>query len=173
MTSQRLCAIIQDIEMTTKWGLVMVSRFEQLSSTVSRIYHCIQKIERVEMEKFGLKGPHVQCLLALSRNPEGLTASQLCAICEKDKAAVSRTITELEKEGILIRDDQNGNRYRALLKLTERGKTAASQVDERVRVAVEKAGVGLTDAQRSVFYSVLSLIANNLQGICADGLEEI
>ena len=151
----------------------MVSRFEQLSAAVSRIYHYIQKIERVEMEKFGLKGPHVQCLLALSRNPEGMTASQLCTICEKDKAAVSRTITELEKEGILTRDDHNGNRYRALLKLTERGKIAASRVDERVRVAVEKAGEGLSDAQRSVFYSVLSLIANNLQGICADGLEEV
>jgi DNA-binding MarR family transcriptional regulator len=151
----------------------MVSRFEQLSAAVSRIYHYIQKIERVEMEKFGLKGPHVQCLLALSRNPEGMTASQLCTICEKDKAAVSRTITELEKEGILTRDDHNGNRYRALLKLTERGRIAASRVDERVRVAVEKAGEGLSDAQRSVFYSVLSLIANNLQGICADGLEEV
>ena len=151
----------------------MVSRFEQLSAAVSRIYHYIQKIERVEMEKFGLKGPHVQCLLALSRNPEGMTASQLCTICEKDKAAVSRTITELEKEGILTRDEHNGNRYRALLKLTERGKIAASRVDERVRVAVEKAGEGLSDAQRRVFYSVLSLIANNLQGMCADGLEEV
>lgn len=151
----------------------MVSRFEQLSSAVSRIYHYIQKIERVEMEKFGLKGPHVQCLLALSRNPEGLTASQLCTICERDKAAISRTITELEMEGILDRDIRNGNRYRALLTLTERGKTAAARVDERVRVAVEKAGEGLTDAQRSVFYSVLSLIANNLQGICADGLAEV
>ena len=151
----------------------MVSRFEQLSAAVSRIYHYIQKIERVEMEKFGLKGPHVQCLLALSRNPEGMTASQLCTICEKDKAAVSRTITELEKEGILTRNGHDGNRYRALLKLTKQKKIAASRVDERVRVAVEKAGEGLSDAQRSVFYSVLSLIANNLQGICADGLEEV
>jgi DNA-binding MarR family transcriptional regulator len=158
--------------MTTKKRFAMVSRFEQLSAAISRIYHNIQKIERTEMEKFGLKGPHVQCLLALSLNPEGLTASQLCAICEKDKAAISRTITELEKVGILNREDHNGNRYRVLLKLTERGKTAAARVDERVRVAMEKAGEGLTEDQRSVFYSVLSLIAGNLQGICADGLEE-
>lgn len=150
----------------------MVSRFEQLSSAVSRIYHYIQKIERVEMEKFGLKGPHVQCMLALSRNPEGLTASQLCTICDRDKAAISRTIAELEKEGMVSRTINNGNRYRALLKLTERGIAAASQVDERVRMAVEKAGEGLTDAQRAVFYSVLSLIAGNLQTICAEGLAE-
>ena len=75
----------------------VISRFEQLSSAISRIYHYIQKIERIEMEKFGLKGPHVQCMLAMNRNPEGLTATQLCTMCEKDKAAVSRTIAELEK----------------------------------------------------------------------------
>jgi DNA-binding MarR family transcriptional regulator len=149
----------------------MIGRFEQLSSAISRIYHYIQKIERVEMEKFGLKGPHVQCMLALSRNPEGLTASQLCTICEKDKAAISRTIVELEKEGMLDREN-NGNRYRALLKLNERGMIAAARVDERVRMAVEKAGEGLTDAQRSVFYHVLSIISANLQNICADGLAE-
>jgi len=149
----------------------MIGRFEQLSYAVSRIYHDIQKIERVEMEKVGLKGPHVQCMLALSRNPEGLTASQLCTICEKDKAAISRTIGELEKEGMLDRENST-NRYRAILRLTARGMAAAARVDERVRIAVERAGEGLTDAQRSVFYHVLSMVSSNLQTICADGLAE-
>lgn len=150
----------------------MVSRFEQLSSAVSRIYHYIQKIERVEMEKFGLKGPHVQCMLALSRNPEGMTSSQLCTLCDKDKAAISRTVAELEKEGMVERNTSNGNRYRAVLKLTEQGFAAATQVDERVKVAVEKAGEGLTDDQRAVFYYVLSLISGNLHTICAEGLAD-
>lgn len=150
----------------------MINRFEQFSSAIAKIYHDIQKIERVEMEKFGLKGPHVQCMLALIRSPEGLTSSQLCAACEKDKAAISRTISELEQEGLLDRDVQDGNRYRALVRLTERGKAAAMQVSERVRLAVEKAGEGLNDAQRTIFYSVLNVIAANLQNISAEGLAE-
>lgn len=150
----------------------MISRFEQLSSAISRIYHYIQKIERVEMERFGLKGPHVQCMLALNRNPEGVTASQLCTMCDKDKAAVSRTIAELEREGMVERSDDSASRYRALLRLTEKGAAVARWVDERVRLAVEKAGVGLNDDQRGVFYHVLSLIAENLQNICSDGLKE-
>ena len=151
----------------------MISRFEQFSSAIAKIYHDIQKIERVEMEKFGLKGPHVQCMLAMNRSPEGMTSSQLCAACEKDKAAISRTISELEQEGLLDRDVQDGNRYRALVKLTERGKLAAAQISERVRLAVEKAGEGLNDAQRAIFYSVLNVIATNLQNISADGLAEV
>lgn len=152
--------------------MTVLNRFEQFSSAVSSLYRYIQKIERVEMEKFGLKGPHVQCMLALRRNPEGLTSSQLCAICDKDKAAISRTVAELEKEGMVDRATNNGNRYRAILKLTERGTAAAAQVDERVKVAVEKAGEGLSDDQRSVLYYALSLIAGNLQSICQDGLAE-
>ena len=150
----------------------MINRFEQFSSAIARIYHDIQRIERVEMEKLGLKGPHVQCMLALIRSPEGLTSSQLCAACEKDKAAISRTVSELEQEGLLDRDVQGGNRYRALVRLTEQGRIAATQISERVRLAVEKAGEGLNDAQREVFYKVLAQIADNLHVICKDGLKE-
>ena len=151
----------------------MTSRFEQFSASVSCIYRCIQKIERVEMAKYGLKGPHAQCLLAVSRFPEGITASKLCAICDKDKAAISRTVAELEAEGLLERCTKDGNRYRALLRLTQQGVAAAQQVQERAELAVEKAGSGMTDAQRVVFYEVLNLIAGHLQVICEEGLENV
>ena len=131
----------------------MVSRFEQFCSSVSCIFHHVQKIERVEMAKYGLKGPHAQCLLAMSRYPQGITASRLCEVCDKDKAAISRTVAELEHEGLVERE-------------------AAQRVDARARFAVEKAGAGLTDAQREVFYAALNQIAANLQVISDEGLEE-
>lgn len=150
----------------------MTSRYELLSSSVSSMYHDIQKIERVEMAKFGLKGPHAQCMLAMRRHPAGLTAAQLCELCEKDKAAISRTVAELEQAGMVTREERNGSRYRALLTLTEQGAAAAENVSRRAQVAIEQAGVGLEDDQRQVFYKVLSLIANNLHTICKDGLSE-
>lgn len=150
----------------------MIGRYELLSSSISSMYHDIQKIERVEMAKFGLKGPHAQCILALSRFPEGMTVSQLCEICDKDKAAVSRTVSELEDAGMLLRSPRNGTRYRAPLTLTEQGITAAQAVSERAQLAVEHAGLGLDDSQRQIFYQVLTLIAGNLHAICKDGLSK-
>ena len=150
----------------------MISKYELFSGSVSSMHHDIQRIERVEMAKFGLKGPHAQCLLAMNRYPEGLTAAQLCEICEKDKAAVSRILAELEQAGMVLREIRNGSRYRANLTLTERGQAAAQAVKERARLAVERAGEGLDDGQREVFYRVLALIAGNLHAICKDGLEE-
>ena len=149
----------------------MISKYELFSSSVSSLYHDIQKIERVEMANFGLKGPHAQVLLAMSRCPEGITAVRLCQICEKDKAAISRSVAELEQAGLLERTERNGIRYRALLVLTDKGMEAAKAVSGRARQAVEQAGDGLTDAQREVFYSVLDVIAGNLHTICKDGLK--
>ena len=150
----------------------MINRYETFSSSIACLYHDIQKIERVEMAKYGLKGPHVQCLVNLSRHPQGITAAQLCEICEKDKAAVSRTVAELEEAGLLKRKEKNGVRYRAPLQLTEAGIRVAKSVGDRVELAVEQAGTGLNDAQREVFYQVLALIAGNLHTICKDGLQE-
>ena len=151
----------------------MLRRFEQFCTSAFSIYRSILKIERIEMEKFGLKGPHAQCLLHMAHHPEGVTGAQLCTLCDKDKAAISRTVAELEQEGMIQRDMKDGNRYRAQLILTEQGKAAAGQVEERVKLAVEKAGDGMSDAQRAIFYEVLGMIAGNLQTICEEGLENV
>lgn len=148
----------------------MVSRFEHFSASISCIYRYIQRIERTEMEKYGLKGPHAQCLLAMRRYPEGITAARLCEVCDKDKAAISRMMAELEEKGMVSRGDEKGNRYRMQLRLTALGEEAADHVEQRAKRAVEEAGSGMTEEQRATLYAVLDLIAGNLQTICAEGL---
>ena len=150
----------------------MISRYEIFSGAIASMYHDVQRIERVEMAKYGLKGPHAQCLLAMLRHPLGITSAQLCEICAKDKAAISRIVSELEKARMIRRESRNGNIYRAALMLTEQGRAAADAVSRRAKVAVEAAGAGLNDAQREVFYQVLSVIADNLHSICKHGLKE-
>ena len=150
----------------------MVSRYEVISNSVACISRDIQRLERAEMAKYGLKAPHAQCLLALSRYPEGLIATALCELCEKDKAAISRTVAELEEAGFVRRLERNGNRYRAALVLTEAGREAAEGVSRKAKQAVELAGAGLTDPDREVFYRVLATIADNLHAICSDGLKD-
>lgn len=150
----------------------MISKYEIFSTVVSSLYHDIQRIERLEMAKYGLKGPHAQCLVIMDRYPGGITAARLCEICERDKAAVSRTAAELEEAGLIIRKGQNGIRYRVPLVLTEEGRAAARNVNSVAGRAVEQAGFGLNDAQREVFYQVLGHIAQNLHTISRDGLKE-
>ena len=148
----------------------MISRFEQFATSISTIYRYIQKIERDEMEKYGLKGAFAQYLIVMRRYPEGITAAQLCDVCDKDKAAVSRIIGEMESKGLVVRE---GNNYRAQLKLTEAGSKAAQFVHARAKVAVVLAGKGLTDEDRKAYCAALDLIAANLQTISKEGIPEL
>jgi len=150
----------------------MITKYEQFSSSVASLSRDIQHIERMEMSKFGLKGPHAQCLLTMLRHPEGITSARLCELCDKDKAAISRTAAELEASRMIRRDLSGGSRYRANLLLTEAGRSAAQAISRRAQLAVEAAGAGLNDEQRAVFYQVLDIIAGNLHTICKNGLQE-
>lgn len=150
----------------------MIGRFEQFCTAISSIQHSIARIERMEMEKYGLKGPHAQCMLVMERNPEGITAAQLCGTCEKDKAAISRTLAELEAAGMITREDPNGKRYRSQLYLTAKGRDVAEQVSDRVHEAVSRVSNGYDVATREIFVHVLSLIAVNLQDLYKNGLQE-
>lgn len=150
----------------------MINRFEEFSSGIAAIYKSIQKIERDQMIPYGLKGPHVQCLVVMNRHPDGVTAAELCELCEKDKAAISRAVSELEREGMLTRGGERERIYRSPLVLTEKGKQTAEQIGQIAERAVLAAGKGLSEENREIFYAALRLIASNLQAICEEGLNE-
>lgn len=150
----------------------MQSRYEIFSSSISSIYHFIEKIERHEMVRYGGKGTYAQYLAALYRHPEGLTAAQLCDICDRDKAAVSRAVNEMEGQGLLKRMSEAVHPYRAPLMLTEKGKEAAEFVCHQALAAVEAGGKGLSDEERRVLYASLELIARNLEVISREGIPE-
>ena len=105
---------------------IMLSRFEIFSGTISAAYRYVQKLERDEMEKYGLKGAFAQYLLAIHRRVNGVTAAELCEICDKDKAAVSRIVAEMLEKGLIVKEGENA--YRAVITLTEEGKKAAEFV---------------------------------------------
>ena len=148
----------------------MLNRFEQFTSAISALCRDVQKIERDEMEKQGLRGAFAQYLLAISRYPEGITASALCEVCDKDKAAVSRIIGEMESKGLLQKINDGTSQYRARISLTPAGEETAAFVRERASAAVELAGSGLSEEDRKAFYKTLELISENLQEICKKGI---
>lgn len=147
----------------------MLERFHRFSTVVFSASQDIQKLERDEMERYGLKGTFAQYLLILSRFPQGLTAAQICSKSGKDKAAVSRTLAEMEQKNLITREPANGA-YRARILLTGEGMNAALFVARRVNTAVELAGEGLSEEDRQIFYAALNRVSHNLQTIASKGL---
>ncbi|MBQ2764815.1 MAG: MarR family transcriptional regulator [Firmicutes bacterium] len=147
----------------------MIERFEKFSLAISEINRYWHKIASDEMEQYGLKGPYAVYLVVMHRYPQGITAARLCEICDRNKADVSRAISDMEKKGLVYRE---GASYRAKLLLTEEGSRAASHVAERATKAVEEGGKGLSEERRIVFYETLDLVASNLREITKEGLPQ-
>lgn len=115
------------------------------------------------MEKHGLKGPFAVYFTTMYRFPQGVTSVQLCELCSRDKADVSRAMTVLQQKGLVIRESLNQNCYNALLKLTEEGRQLARHINQKAKTAVEYGGRGLSPEHREIFYHALELISSNLQ----------
>ncbi len=150
----------------------MYNRFERFSFAISDISRNWHKLTGDEMEKHGLKSAHSVYLLALARHEEGLTAPQLCEICGKDKADVSRMMKIMEQKGFVRKQGGFQNRYGGTFQLTETGQQVTAQIRSRASRAVEIAGAGLTDEHREIFYQSLESIAAKLRQMTEEGLPE-
>ena len=135
----------------------MIERFIEFTSVISVIYKSVQKIERTEMEKYGLKGPNVQCLIAIGQNKE-LTSAKLSEICEKDKASISRSLSTLEAKKLILRESG----YRGKISLTEEGRKVAKEIEEKANKCVKAASLNFNEEERKKFYNNLETIGKNL-----------
>jgi len=148
----------------------MIGRFEVFTLALSEINSSWNKIAADELKPYGLKGAYVIYLIALYKMKDGLTAANLCEMCNRDKAEVSRAIKVLEDKGFVVRTNTTVNGYRANITLTEQGKKVTYNLRERVKMAVEKGGKGLTEEEREIFYNCLATISENLKVISKEGI---
>ena len=142
----------------------MEERFETFTVLITRISRSIKRIKADEMADFELKGPHVSCLYYLSQQ-DGMTAAELCERCDEDKAAISRSLDDLEKNGYITCASGAGKRYKSPLRLTERGKAVGRAIGEKITRIVEAASEGLSEAERQTMYRALALVSENLERI--------
>ena len=140
---------------------MLQERFEIFTRLITRISRNIRRIKTDEVAEFNLKSPHVSCLYYLYKNGE-LFSTELAEVCDEDKAAVSRTLTHLEREGLIVCDEQGKRRYKANYRLTERGREIATLIASRIDRLIMLAGEDLTDEERRVFYFALEKISDKL-----------
>ena len=154
--------------------LTMNERFETFTVLIASISRSIRRLKTEEVAEFQLKSPHVSCLYQLYKAGP-LTAAEICALCDEDKAAVSRSIVYLEQNGFLVRcGKQNGEpaargkHYRVPLTLTDRGREVAEKLTERIDRVLLEVACGVSEEERVVLYRCLKQIDANLAGLCGE-----
>lgn len=143
-----------------------MDRFETFSLALFNMSRYWNRLAAEEMEKYGLKGAHAFYLVTILRHDGDVTASQLCELCGKDKADVSRSVAKMAEIGLLERTGTNP--YRAKLKLTEQGIAAAQAVRKTAEVIVDRVGGDLTPEKRAAFYEALASVTSNMEKLCKE-----
>ena len=142
-----------------------MERFKTFTVLVAKINRNIRRIKNEEMAEFGLKSPHVSCLYYLYKE-DSLTAKELSDICDEDKAAISRSIDQLEKLGYLSCSSESKKRYKAPLALTDNGREIAKRIAEKIDSVLDFVGDALEEDERLRFYKSLNAVCDNLQKFC-------
>ncbi|MDE7084993.1 MAG: MarR family winged helix-turn-helix transcriptional regulator [Clostridia bacterium] len=138
----------------------MEDLFVDFTSSILTLNKIIQKIKTFEIEKLGLKPVHVMCGYYLNKNPQGLTAKELVDLTLEDKAAISRALKIMQKNGYVQYDFNSRN---ALIKLTDKGKEIALYISEKADKAVMAGSVDFTKDERIFFYNSLGAIVVHLK----------
>ena len=124
----------------------------------------IQRIKTAELARFGLRASDLMVVYYLEKNPEGLTGADLARLADVDRAAVSRTVTRLAADGF-VEVGEESTRYRAPIRLTEKGYAAMAEVNGLISQIVRQAGGGLMDEQRRALYASLESVLGQLRVI--------
>lgn len=140
------------------------SRFEDFVGLIGAIDKEIQRIKTAELARFGLRASDLMVVYYLEKNPEGLTGADLARLADVDRAAVSRTVTRLAADGF-VEVGEESTRYRAPIRLTEKGYAAMAEVNGLISQIVRQAGDGLLDEQRRALYASLESVLGQLRVI--------
>ncbi len=143
----------------------MERRFHLFTILMARINRNIRRIKNEEMAEFKLKSTHVSCLYYLYEYGK-MTATELCETCDEDKAAISRSVDYLERNGFLCYESCDKKHYKSSIMLTEKGIEVGKRVAGKIQTIIDYAGKDLDDDEREVLYKALGSISDNLQKIC-------
>ncbi len=150
----------------------MIERYQHFTAAINNINRSLHKLSGEEMERHGLKSSHAIYFIALAEQGDsGLTATQLCERSGRDKADVSRMLTQMMQQDLVVKDSTR-RRYNGVFRLTTAGMDIARHLQARAAKAVEAAGKDLTDEARHGFYAALDSIADNLHNMTKKGIPE-
>ncbi|MBR6800929.1 MAG: MarR family transcriptional regulator [Eubacteriaceae bacterium] len=142
----------------------MIDRFENFAAYIAQANKYILKIKAAGMERFGLKAAHLMCLYFLGKHEEGLTAGELAEYCMEDKAAISKSLSELRHKDFVRTDNENGTKvYRAKYFLSPTGKDAFAEIKDTILHITELVADGLSLEEGAILYRSLEKVVSNLK----------
>ena len=147
------------------------NHFEVFSTSIAQLIKAVQFLKSRKMAQYGLKGTTALCLCQILDSDGGLTAGELAEQGEIDKAQVSRCMGEFAEKGFVVRNDEEGRRYKQKYQLTAEGRAAAEDIAAAARRVQETVSKNISDADLNVFYQTLYKLCENFAALLEEETE--
>jgi DNA-binding MarR family transcriptional regulator len=126
---------------------------------LSRVYHMIAKLRRLELAKYNIQPVQAYILFILHALGGETSPTELARYAYEHKSAISDILIRMEKQGLITKTKKVIGNGRVKVKLTEKGKEALELSSERE--FLRKSMSGLTPEKTEQLETCLELIRDN------------
>ncbi len=138
----------------------MLERFEEFTLLINKINKDIKRIKLKELKNYGLKGAQLDFIYYLGKN-SGLQFKEICKVINADKAFVSRNISLLKEQDLVIESHDSNNKI--VFRLNKRGEEIFEFTKKRIEEIAKK--IYIDDIEKEIFYKHLKEISKSLSEI--------
>ncbi|MCG9630880.1 MarR family transcriptional regulator [Vibrio sp. Isolate30] len=128
----------------------------KLVHAVKRNVH--EKIEALDLD---IAPMHVRVLKIITKKPQ-CTAVDIANFLDRDKAQVTRLLSALIKQELIVKEPNPEDKRSQCLAITERGKAIVDQLSEVDSEMFEKMKIGIDSVELATFERVAKKMAQNL-----------
>lgn len=128
----------------------------KLVHAVKRNVH--EKIEALDLD---IAPMHVRVLKIITKKPQ-CTAVDIANFMDRDKAQVTRLLSALIKQELIVKEPNPEDKRSQCLAITERGKAIVVQLSEVDNEMFEKMKIGIDSDELATFERVAKAMAQNL-----------
>ena len=95
---------------------------------------------------------------------DGTVQKEIAEACCIEPATMTSVLLGMEKKGLILRKNRDGNRRSLYVYLTDKGKAVAQQVSSRFDSMEEKALCSFSVSEKEMLISFLTRINQNMKG---------
>ena len=110
-------------------------------------------------------------VLDFLRNHNGAVQKEIAEACHIDPATITSVLSGMEKNNLIIRKKQDGNRRNIYVYLTEKGKEHTEYVEEVFSTIEKKAFVGFETEEKELLNELLIRIYKNINEIKGENFD--
>jgi DNA-binding MarR family transcriptional regulator len=139
-----------------------IRRLDSLGYQLGLINRLYDKRLLDVLAPFGVAPGQFPALVMLFQK-DGLTQAELCRRIGVEQPTMANTLARMERDGLIRRDADAGDKRRSFIYLTAKSKAAQEAVMDEARKVAAQAVVGLSAAEQDTLFALMARLTENLK----------